>query len=388
MADDFWESAAQQDPLWAILSDPAMRGRQWKLREFFESGRREISLLEYQLRQLGHFPPPNDALDFGCGVGRLSQALAERFARVQGVDVSPTMVRLAERLNRFPGVVRYVLNDAPDLPTIADASIDLVYSDIVLQHLEPERAAVYIAEFIRVLRPGGTAVFQLPSHLRPVSEAPARPAPMPHEAYVAGLRVLEPPPPSLAPGAECVVIVDVTNRSPVDWELGEATVVRAGNHWRSAHGDMVIQDDGRAALPAMLKAGESCRVALTVRAPADAGDFVCEVDLVHEGVTWFADRGSVTAGVAVTVGSGAATASSASSRDDVAPREGEDAFPDIYAFLPAAEGGDIGEFPMFGIPQRDVLSLIERHGGVTFHVEDDERGGPEWAGYRYYVTKR
>jgi len=52
MDGDFWESAARRDPLWAILSDPSKRGRRWELQGFFETGRREISLLLYQLKQL------------------------------------------------------------------------------------------------------------------------------------------------------------------------------------------------------------------------------------------------------------------------------------------------------------------------------------------------
>ena len=35
------------------------------------------------------------ALDFGCGIGRLSQALAEHFDQVYGVDISPKMIELA-----------------------------------------------------------------------------------------------------------------------------------------------------------------------------------------------------------------------------------------------------------------------------------------------------
>ncbi len=140
MSHDFWERAAQIDPLWAILSDPTRHGRRWDLPSFFETGRREISLLLYQLRQLGHSPRPCRALDFGCGVGRLTQALGATFADVIGVDVSPTMIRLANQLNRSPGTVRYVLNQSPGLDQFESGLFDFVYSDIVLQHLEPEAA--------------------------------------------------------------------------------------------------------------------------------------------------------------------------------------------------------------------------------------------------------
>jgi SAM-dependent methyltransferase len=59
-----------------------------------------------------------------------------------------------------------VLNTADDLRPFESGSFDLVYSRYVLQHL-PGRAMVrsYLAEFIRVLRPGGLLVFQLPNRI-------------------------------------------------------------------------------------------------------------------------------------------------------------------------------------------------------------------------------
>ena len=48
----FWEQYAQSDPLWAILSDPAMKNRQWDLQHFFQTGRHEMSLLFFHLNQL------------------------------------------------------------------------------------------------------------------------------------------------------------------------------------------------------------------------------------------------------------------------------------------------------------------------------------------------
>ena len=67
---------------------------------------------------------------------------------------------------RRPGRRRFVVNAADDLSVFDDASFDFVYSVIVLQHV-PDRGAIesYIAEFCRVLRPGGLAIFQLPSHI-------------------------------------------------------------------------------------------------------------------------------------------------------------------------------------------------------------------------------
>ena len=50
---DHWERQARLDPLWAILSDPAKKGRKWRPAEFFETGRNEISVLMFRLRVLG-----------------------------------------------------------------------------------------------------------------------------------------------------------------------------------------------------------------------------------------------------------------------------------------------------------------------------------------------
>lgn len=163
MSDEFWEDLAQADPLWAILSAPDKTGRRWDLDEFFETGRREISLLLYKLRQLDAAFGRRAALDFGCGVGRLTQAMAETFESVIGVDASMTMVRLAERLNRYGGRVNYVHNAQPDLRVIDSSSLDFINSDIVLQHIEPSGAAVYLGEFARILRPDAIMVFQVPS---------------------------------------------------------------------------------------------------------------------------------------------------------------------------------------------------------------------------------
>jgi SAM-dependent methyltransferase len=159
----YWDRQARFDPLWAILSDPSKAGRRWDLRAFLETGRREVSLLMYQLRTLGIDLPRRSALDFGCGVGRLTQPLAAFFDRVVGVDISPRMVARARELTP---ACEFVVNSGADLAGHEDAAFDLVLSSIVLQHV-PRREWIeaYLREFVRVLAPGGAIVFTLPSHI-------------------------------------------------------------------------------------------------------------------------------------------------------------------------------------------------------------------------------
>jgi len=162
-----WDCLAQNDPLWAICTDPSKRNRGWNQEEFFSTGQAEIETVLQYISSLGLTPEfDGAALDFGCGVGRLTQALASRFAACIGVDISPTMVKTADSLNRYPGKCRYVLNDSDKLPGLGDNHFAFVYSSIVLQHIAPEYTVGYLREFARVLKPGGILVFQLPSHRR------------------------------------------------------------------------------------------------------------------------------------------------------------------------------------------------------------------------------
>jgi len=156
-----WEQLGQKDALWAILSEPERRGGGWTAREFFETGRHEI---ERTLLRLAEFATPAQgrALDFGCGVGRLTQALAEHFEQADGVDISSSMIEQARHFNRHSERCRYHHNPVSDLSLFEDARFDFVMSAITLQHVRPDYTKRYLHEFARVLKPGGLLYFQLP----------------------------------------------------------------------------------------------------------------------------------------------------------------------------------------------------------------------------------
>jgi ubiquinone/menaquinone biosynthesis C-methylase UbiE len=161
-----WEELASVDPLWAILTSADRRGGRWELAEFFDTGEAEIAEVLTIADDLGDPVRRGRALDFGCGVGRLSRPLAERFRECVGLDISDGMVKLARELNEDRPNCRFVVNDAPDLEQFESDSFDFVYSSLVLQHMPSlEMVEAYVAEFLRVLRPGGLAVFQALSHI-------------------------------------------------------------------------------------------------------------------------------------------------------------------------------------------------------------------------------
>ena len=164
-----WDRLARGDPFWAVLTDPSKRNGGWDVPEFFDTGVQEISAAMKTAELLGHPAQYHTALDFGCGVGRLTRPLATFFDQVTGVDVSPVMLDLARQLNQAGERCVYVLNTKKDVRQFADGTFDFVYSRNVLQHVGARNARRYVAEFVRILRPSGLALFQLPSRLRSAS---------------------------------------------------------------------------------------------------------------------------------------------------------------------------------------------------------------------------
>lgn len=166
-----WDGFGKTDPLWAILTLPQKQGQRWESAEFFQTGRAEISRVMRELDALNMKVEHQRALDFGCGVGRLTQALAAYFTEVTGVDIAPSMVEKAREFNRCGDQCVYVLSERNDLSQFSDNTFDLIYSNIVLQHMAPKYAARYLAEFMRVLAPDGALVFQLPCMYVPFRSA-------------------------------------------------------------------------------------------------------------------------------------------------------------------------------------------------------------------------
>jgi len=155
-----WEDLSGLDPLWAALTSETKRG-DWDRSEFIASGEEEIARLLAHAATLGCPVGRARALDFGCGPGRLTRALAQRFKSNVGVDVSPGMVEVARSLNADIDNCRFLAGERV-LDRLNDEEFDLVYSNLVLQHIsDPGAVLKYVAGFVRVLAPGGLLAFQL-----------------------------------------------------------------------------------------------------------------------------------------------------------------------------------------------------------------------------------
>ncbi len=421
-----WDRFGRKDPLWAVLSLPEKRHGRWNEQEFFETGRCEIEDVLRRAGDLGSMPPRERALDFGCGVGRLTQALAGVFDGCDGVDIAPSMIALAEKYNRFPDRCRYHLNDQADLRLFADASFSFVYSNLVLQHMPSELSRIFVAEFLRVLAPGGLLVFHIPAEPFPEAAQASRRTvsgqPLPASAFRAEIRVAEPP--SGAPaGAPLTLKATVRNRSGSLWpSLGSPAPmhqITLGNHWLDKFGSVVTVSDGRSPLPHDLAPDESVELFLRVVPPQPPADYVLELDLVQEGVAWFQQHDSPTLRLPFdSQGQRPARAAAAAP----APAPGDQPFrlrhPRAYQLVQALglksalrDGKRAAQraawrarslrqtltekarraldppMQMNGIARDTVLSLIAAHGGRVVDVEAAELTHAGWQAFRYWVTR-
>jgi SAM-dependent methyltransferase len=374
-----WELIGKRDPLFGVLSDATKQHGGWQEQEFFESGRAHVAKLFRILAEHGATFVAGDALDFGCGVGRLTQPIAERFAHAVGVDVSKSMVAIARRHNRHGDKCEYVVNTNPDLRQFKTGSFDLVHSCLVLQHIPPDASGRYVAEFMRVAKPGGLVVFQVPAQAFTEAEIDAQ-LTLPPDGYRASIQVQ--PVADVRAGGRVEVRLSVTNTSAARWphDIPGGRHICIANHWRNAAGEIVIPDDGRARLPHDLAPGETGDAMLAVNAPDGPGDYLLEIDLVQEKICWFEQRGSTTAQVPVRVLAPLAPTPAPSAPETV-KSEG------LIARLRRKFRKPAPAFQMHVVPRPVIEEIVTANGGRVLAAINDGAADAGWLSYTYICRK-
>jgi SAM-dependent methyltransferase len=163
----FWDERARENALYYVDNEVGYEDPDTDA--FWRRGEEVVQLmLDMVDLEVG---PQDTVLDIGCGVGRLTRALASRAGHVYGLDVSREMLALARQHNGDLANVEWVHGDGASLAGVGDASADGCFSHVVFQHIpNPEVTLAYVREMGRVLRPGGWALFQVstdPSVHRP-----------------------------------------------------------------------------------------------------------------------------------------------------------------------------------------------------------------------------
>src|SRR5262249_55425745 len=129
-------------------------------------------------------------------------------------------------------------------------------------------------------------------------------------------------------------------------------------------------------------------VPLSDAVPHDRGGYQCELDLSHEGVLWFHDKGSTTERVSVGVDPAHVTVAQPTPSPPASqPTTSDDNVSKAGTFLPRAPNAAAEPFPMHGVPKETVLQTLKECGTEVVDVQDDRSCGNDWVSYQYFVRR-
>ena len=161
-----WRQLGASEPYWGVLTHPSYLAANLTpeaIDGFYATGREYIDGVVGKLAATTGARPAGRALDFGCGAGRLAEAMCDHAAEVTGYDISPGML---EKARGRGGRATYT-------DVLPDGPFDWLNSFIVFQHIPPVRGLALMAELLRRLAPGGHVSLQVTVWREPHLE-PAR----------------------------------------------------------------------------------------------------------------------------------------------------------------------------------------------------------------------
>jgi 2-polyprenyl-3-methyl-5-hydroxy-6-metoxy-1,4-benzoquinol methylase len=163
ITDREWEKFGKNDPYYGVLTLDKFRSVNLtddNKEEFFRSGYEHIDIILKKIRTyIDSSYMVNQALDFGCGVGRLVIPLAEISNKVTGVDISESMLLEAKRNceARSLGNVDFIKSNE-SLSLLEDRQYNFIHSIIVFQHIPTRRGELIFRSLISHLEDGGCGV--------------------------------------------------------------------------------------------------------------------------------------------------------------------------------------------------------------------------------------
>jgi len=162
-----WISLGESEPHWSVLSANKYTQNELaeNLDEFYLSGKDEALRIDQTLSRNGFQVPGNGVcIEYGCGVGRVTRWLADRYATLYGFDISASHLRLAREYLLKSGHEQVHLQQVSSIEELKQIpKADLFYTRIVLQHNPPPIIELLLSILLRSLKPGGVGIFQLPT---------------------------------------------------------------------------------------------------------------------------------------------------------------------------------------------------------------------------------
>lgn len=162
-----WSHLGITKPHFSVLTDRQFlpENLNKNLEIFWASGEDEAGKVERMLTRHNFTSlSTKTCLEYGCGVGRVTMALARRFAQVHGYDISQEHLLRAKQRAEEIGITNCRFHLCTDNPLYPLERCDFFYSRIVLQHNPPPVISQLIRNALRALKPGGIAIFQVPTY--------------------------------------------------------------------------------------------------------------------------------------------------------------------------------------------------------------------------------
>lgn len=134
------------------------------INDFWQSGISEAADAVDIFRHHGVDVARATCVEYGCGVGRVTSALAQHFAQVVGYDISSNHLAHARDRAEALGLTNVRTVEVAETFLQALEHCDAFYSRIVFQHNPPPIIRELIRLALAALRPGGVAIFQVPTY--------------------------------------------------------------------------------------------------------------------------------------------------------------------------------------------------------------------------------
>src|SRR6185312_1129040 len=160
-----WRRFGEDDPFWSVLTKFKPAGAEVDKAAFYATGRKRVEFLTAALARAGiDIASLPVCFELGCGVGRLTTWLADRFKRVVAADISSAHLEVAARELAAQGKTNVSFLRVATMAELANAEpFDVFFSMISLQHSPPPVIKHVLVTLLGKLNPGGVAYFQIPT---------------------------------------------------------------------------------------------------------------------------------------------------------------------------------------------------------------------------------
>lgn len=163
-----WSRLGQEKPHWSVMSDSQFLPENiaGSTQRFWDSGDHDLGRLRAVLARAGFEVRPDAVcVEYGCGLGRVTMKLAGLFGQVHAYDISPAHLEHARARAQQLGLRNIRFHLASERPLATPERCSVYYSNIVFQHNPPPLIARLIEGALAALKPGGIAVFQVPTYI-------------------------------------------------------------------------------------------------------------------------------------------------------------------------------------------------------------------------------